>query len=901
MIVDVKNHFVLILILLTLQSSQQEYQNIIHIDPDRGNDTTLCHGQNSSHSPCRSLNYAFQFRSDSTQYVLKPRAVHLLVSSIPPFENSVNLSIIGGSASSVRCIKEGIGLAFLNVSSIVFSDVAFHSCAATRSSTSNYLSTKDFRRYQFRVGIFFYLCQDVSMSRVNISFSPNATGVVMYDTTGRNVVEDSVFTNNSVSGMAVGGGGFYIEFTYCKPGDNTCSNTTQSSSDITGAYYSLRSSVFSNNSAINAGTKLSHSTIKVIPDIQLQLPFNVVLAKLKPCPPILNCSKDTSKVYKGIVSCDPNTHSVTIKKHHWIGKLNWSEEASDEYLVGDCAPSFCNVTTSSLITLPTSEACNETTLSRFICNKNRRGVMCGTCIDGFGPAVNTLRYECVNCTDINLAANIAKYVATSYLPLAVLFSVIIIFDIRLTAGSANAFILYAQVVSSTFSLDAEGQIPMNGLTNGTGFPQDLLDGCKLVYGIFNLEFAENLLHPFCFSTRFNTLSVLLLDYGVALFPLLMIFLVMLCLKIKECCSDHVRPCRKMGAGISRRFSFIKQKRSINEALLPAFATFILLSYTKFSLTSSYITSTQPLIDVSGTPVGSHRVYFAGHMPADSTEYKYVYLLPASIVFTFVCIIPILLFVYPLRALEWCLSKVPFLWKFYPTDKVLIFLDTFQGCYKNNMRFFAGLYFLFRLVINTVYIITTNWIQQYSTQQIICVVMAVLVALCQPYKKEYHIFNYIDPLMFANLAVINSLNMYLLMATTVGSFVVIFILQFILVFIPLVYVIICMICCVVNWLKRWQCCRKEDSHRQLTSMLADGTTSINSPDTETEVDDDDEDESLFARARRANRYRSTFPHTTSVSRIPAGPTAGSRRGYGSISSSEPTQASIIEMPVNETTY
>ncbi len=469
--------------------------------------------------------------------------------------------------------------------------------------------------------------------------------------------------------------------------------------------------------------------------------------------------------------------------------------------------------------------------------------------------MNSKYYECVNCTGINLPANIAKYIASIYLPLAIAFAVIILFDIRLTTGPANAFILYSQVVSSIFSLDADGQVkPVANIKTY----QDLLKGYRVVYGIFNLEFVENLLPPFCFSSNFNALSVLLLDYGVAVFPLLMIIVIVLCLRLKECFSGAADSCGKRL--ILRRYRC--SCRKINEALLPAFATFILLSYTKFSLTSSYISSTQSLIDEYGKKANSLRVYFAGQMSTNDTQYKYQYFLPSIIVTIFVCVIPVLLLHYPLRVFEWLISKVTILWKFYPIDRVHVFLDTFQGCYRNNMRFFAGLYFLFRLVLNVIYTATGSWLQQYIAQQIVCVVMITLVAICRPYNKENWIFNYVDVLIFADLAIINALTLYLY---TIGEdtnqihSVSTFVFQYVLVFLPLIFMVGYVFWYLITrqnaLLKsRLFCCLKHPTKPLYQSIQRqNGVTLTRSELAVDDLNTEDEDEAFFARAEATNHF------------------------------------------------
>ena len=71
------------------------------------------------------------------------------------------------------------------------------------------------------VTLYFYNCTNVDMYGIEVINSSQATGVVMYDTNGQIQIAECTFYNNSAD---VGGGGFAVEFTYCSPGDTTCSN-----------------------------------------------------------------------------------------------------------------------------------------------------------------------------------------------------------------------------------------------------------------------------------------------------------------------------------------------------------------------------------------------------------------------------------------------------------------------------------------------------------------------------------------------------------------------------------------------------------------------------------------------------------------------------------------------------
>ena len=244
-----------------------------------------------------------------------------------------------------------------------------------------------------------------------------------------------------------------------------------------------------------------------------------------------------------------------------------------------------------------------------------------------------------------MASNIAKYIASVYIPLAFLFTILISFDIRLTTGPANAFILYCQIITTTFGLDADGGIPLDTLTKNN--TETLIKFYNIPYGILNLNFIENFLPSICFSSTWNTLDILLLQYGVAFFPLLMIVIIVICLRIKETCWRCNSVQTKSGCS-----KYLDSKiKKVNNALLPAFAAFLLLAYTKVSLISSYLMSTMYLKDENGSAIEPSRLYLAGQYSTNDSVYYY-YTVPALFMcFTFVALTPLLLLDFPLRALE----------------------------------------------------------------------------------------------------------------------------------------------------------------------------------------------------------------------------------------------------------
>ncbi len=579
-----------------------------------------------------------------------------------------------------------------------------------------------------------------------------------------------------------------------------------------------------------------------------------VFIKLLPCPPGFTLSGKEcvciERSYSGAVTCGKNTQKAFLKEDNWIGNISIRNET--RYVVSFCPPSFCSKNTS--IPLPTS---SEDDLDHAVCGpRNRTGTLCGECLPGFAVTVNTFTFDCIDCTDEDIGINTIKYIAAVYIPLTAVFTAIIFLNIRLTSAPANAFILYSQVIASAFDLSADGQIPI---------PSSFLQGYKVPYGIFNLQFVERLISPICLGQT-NALDALMLDYVVAIFPLIMIGVVLICFKIKECCQSRCGK-KRYQPQRNRRQTFMC-KFHVNKALLPAFGTFILLSYNKFSTTSSYIMNTESLLNEDGQSDKLSRVYYAGSFTYDDSTYQLHYLLPACIFFSiFVVTPPLVLLDWPMRMFEWCISKVNGVWKRYPSDKIHILLDIFQGCYKNNMRFFAGLYFLFRLAINISYMVTSTWFSQYLVQQIACAIMVTLIAVCQPYNEENKIFNTIDILIFTNLGFLNTLSFYLYSVSqsnpdTSTPPPVAFDFQYILVFLPMIYMVTYVFWYLIKPYKKQIILKLvpmliRDRSSPLTYIGADGTSDItsgNSMHVSQAHTNIEEEEALLKRAEEENRYR-----------------------------------------------
>ena len=177
------------------------------------------------------------------------------------------------------------------------------------------------------------------------------------------------------------------------------------------------------------------------------------------------------------------------------------------------------------------------------------------------------------------------------------------------------------------------------------------------------------------------------------------------------------------------------------------------------------------------------------------------MVPAIIVLlTFVAIPPIVLTAPSLMRLLEKLFNRPICARLQPGPGVQQFLDAFHGCYKDgtegagdgskyDLRWFAGFYFVNRIILFAIFAFSPDWFLQYLLQQLAFTGTFILFALFRPYKEEF--YNKVDLTIFATLAAINALTMYNFYLTTTEMLVskLAFAFQYFLIICPLIYMVV----------------------------------------------------------------------------------------------------------------
>ena len=73
---------------------------------------------------------------------------------------------------------------------------------------------------------------------------------------------------------------------------------------------------------------------------------------------------------------------------------------------------------------------------------NRKGLLCGSCRDGYGLAVYSLSLDCADCSKLSTISALCLYLLVVFLPITIFFFCVIFFRIKITTGSLLPYVMF---------------------------------------------------------------------------------------------------------------------------------------------------------------------------------------------------------------------------------------------------------------------------------------------------------------------------------------------------------------------------------------------------------------------------------------------------------------------------
>ena len=370
---------------------------------------------------------------------------------------------------------------------------------------------------------------------------------------------------------------------------------------------------------------------------------------------------------------------------------------------------------------------------------NRTGQMCGQCVNGTSPPVYSYYPQCVHCP--KGTNNWPKYLAVSLLPTTLFFLGTVALRFRATSPLMIGFILHCQICTSPPVLRRLGFAFFNEYNTfrswGTFF------ALYISYlSIWNLDFFRMVYTPFCLQPNVSTLQVLSLDYIVAAYPLALIILTYTLVTL-----HYYNNCRvvvwlwRLFHKCSARF---RRQWNLQNSLVDAFATFLLLSYVKFLGVSFNILMPTFLWDKWGQQK-SIMLYYDGSVEYFGKEHLPYAILAIAVLLVFTLLPIMLLCLYPRCWFQKLLNSCHL-----QSQALRMFMDTFQGCYKDgtngtrDCRMFSALYLITRVVA---YLPLGFGLASLRVITIVSILLTLilLVTCYRPYKKDF--YNKLDVFFF----------------------------------------------------------------------------------------------------------------------------------------------------------
>lgn len=390
-------------------------------------------------------------------------------------------------------------------------------------------------------------------------------------------------------------------------------------------------------------------------------------------------------------------------------------------------------------------------LDDFFCSQlSRTGRLCSSCIQGTGVPVYSYNFHCIECKDGDVYFHVLLYLMAELIPVTVFFLLIILFNISITTGPANAYVFFSQLITvPTVVLHLEDHI--NTLLPNSTLQKTLLNAIVLPYSMWNLDFFRNLLPSFCLSSSLSTMHVVAMSYISALYPLL---LVVIFYALIEMYASNFRPVVCLFWPMSRCLSQLRNNWRIRTSFVDAFATFLVLSYAKLCSVSILLLVPNTVYTYNGADVNV--LYLDASVEYNSPRHR-IFMLLALLVLCLVIIpLPMILLLYPLQATQRCLNFTRCLRK---RQTLAAFMDAFQGCYKNGIdpgtrdyRWFSAVYFFMRIAILTIVLKSSVAMVENLLKIVGSIVLVSALVMFQPYKNGW--YTVLDVFVF---------NVYLLMS------------------------------------------------------------------------------------------------------------------------------------------
>ena len=430
----------------------------------------------------------------------------------------------------------------------------------------------------------------------------------------------------------------------------------------------------------------------------------------------------------GPIQCD----QINQKSYLRLAGCVFYDSDKDEIVAARCPFIFPNSNALKFL-LPD----NVNDLNKFVCgnfSREVKGPLCGKCTGNTGPSIYSVGSECVPCSLIN----IVYYLLLQYLPITLLFLVVLLLRLNVTAAPMAHYVLFCNIIvfycrfilSFYTELYGTSNIYILGLVK-------LVASLSAVWSFDTLFFIAP---PLCISNHLEEIYLPFIEFVAILYPFLLLLLTYILIQLHF---YNFKPIVTLWRPLHRLIKRFHKNWELNASLIQAFSSIFFLSYAKinFIIFQSLLHAT--LVTQEGKVTNS-LAYIDPTVLYASKKHVYMIMFSAFVAIFLYFPPTLLLIIYPTSLYRKISDRIRPRWRI----GIKIYVETYQGCYKDSTngtrdyRAISGyslivpgisLLMLQIITIEDSFTVDNN-LPQYSTL-IIVMVLIILYSLLQPYKQK----------------------------------------------------------------------------------------------------------------------------------------------------------------------
>ena len=383
------------------------------------------------------------------------------------------------------------------------------------------------------------------------------------------------------------------------------------------------------------------------------------------------------------------------------------------------------------IRLPT----NVSLVNEFMCGPlNREGPLCGECKDGYGIALYSYTLECSKCWVHGYGYGWALYYFLELFPITVMYFLVVIFHIRATSSPLSALVFMSQIVVYTIRLNVPFHMYIENKV--AGFLYVALKVLLVLCGIWSLDFFRSVIPPFCVNSNIKAVHALALEYLVAFYPIFLILLTYVCIKLHD---NNFRPVVWLWKPFHRHFVYFRRRWDSTASIINAFTAFLLLSFSKILFVSFALLHTFLFKYKYANIPHKCVLYYDSTVECHAREYSILAAIAYCVLVIFIICPTVLLILYPTRLFRKCVSCCGF----RRSHALHMLVESFQGQYKDgtngtrDFRMVSASFLILRILILFLFLNHHRSLSHTSLLQGVLIAGASCIhAVTRPYKLNF---------------------------------------------------------------------------------------------------------------------------------------------------------------------